>query len=1583
MGAPGDDDKFNNAGRIFVSFGSAAGSNTGLGAASMLIIDGVKAGDLAGSAVGSIADLNGDGRAEILVGAPGMDVGASTDAGTGFVLWGKAGPGGIDLGDPFTGNGSGFAIKGEAAGDNAGSAMAAIGDLNGDSKGEILIAAANNDAGGTDAGAAYVVWGKSTNSVVSLGNVAAGTGGYRIIGENAGDHAGQALTAIADMNGDGKGELLVGAPGNDAGGADGGAVYVVFGKGNGTQVNLDNVALGTGGFRITGAAGEHVGESVASVGDINGDGLSDILIGAPGSGKAYVVYGKATTTEVHLSDVAAGNGGFMITPESGGDLSHITVTGGVDLNRDGIADIVIGAPHNTEGGANAGAVYVVWGGETRNVDLSLIAMGAGGAKIVGAAGSLTGSNVAVLGDMNGDGTADLMIGSPGAGNESISVLFSPDSWQPDANVYGTNSADTMGLGYGGLHKITDSADAIYGLGGNDTISGAGGNDTIDGGAGSDTINGDAGDDDLDGGAGADILAGGAGNDTYRVDNAGDVTNENAPDGIDTVIASIDWALAANVENLQLKGLAHSGTGNELDNIIEGTSGNDILDGAAGADTLKGGAGNDTYYVDNAGDIVQEGTTGGTDTVYASRDWTLGNFVENLVLIGAARNGTGNDLNNTITGTSLADTLDGGTGADVLAGGLGDDSYIVDNTGDVVQEALNAGIDTVNSSVDYTLASNVENLKLVGAAIAATGNALDNNLTGNSLSNTLNGGTGADTMAGGLGDDTYVVDTAGDVVVEKKGAGIDTVVASVDYTLGANVEVLQLSGSAHIGTGNTLANTILGTTGDDTLDGAAGADTMAGGAGNDTYVVDNKGDVVQEGLDSGTDTVIASVNYTLSDNVENLQLTGSAHVATGNALDNILTGGAGADTLNGGAGNDTLDGGAGADTMVGGIGDDTYYVDNVGDIVVEKSNDGNDTVIASVDYTAGANVETVRLTGDAHTVTGNDAANYIAGGSGNDTIDGGAGDDTQLGGGGNDTLISASGHDKLVGGDGDDRYVLKGGSAHIEDLVGHDTVDASEATGDSHIDLSGETDSEVENEICDLGQGGSTVNPLDVQFLQDLTGSFGDDIANVRTLIPSIVAALQAVQSNSEFGSSTFVDKPIGPFGAPGEWVYRTLLGLTADTTALTNAYNGMVTLSGLDEPECQIESLMQLALRSDSIGFRTDSARFVVLFTDAPFHVAGDGAAAGITTANNGDAIMDGSPEGTGEDYPEIAQVRAALEAANIIPIFAIANNYESTYQGLVDQLGRGTVVSLTTDSSNVVAAVTNGLTQATTTTIEDAVGGAGNDTILGNGVDNALTGNAGDDTMTGRGGNDTVDGSDGTDTAVFAGSSFGYSYKGTVAKAKITDTNLTDGNDGVDTLKSIEKLQFSNGTVDLTMHDYSGTVADDAFKVFDNNGWIAHGLAGNDTLTGKGGNDTLFGDDGNDTLNGGIGSDVLIGGAGADSLSGGAGNDIFVFGAASESNAATTDRINDFDATADHIDLWFTVTGIDAPATAAKLSQLGTVLDAAHFGIAHAALATVGTHTYLAIDANGIAGYQAADDLLIRIDGATNMGSFSTANFI
>ncbi len=1435
IGAPGDPDKAIDAGRVFVVLNETPGTVGSLGGTvDQIILDGVDAGDAAGAAVAAINDLNGDGIAEFLVGAPGVDVGGEADAGRVYVAWGDTVAGGIDLADASAGNGAGYSINGEAAGDYAGAALSAISDRNGDGSQEVLVGAAGNDAGGADAGAVYVVDGKATDADVNLSDVAGGIGGFKIVGENAGDAAGAYAGRIGDQNGDGKEDILVGATGNDGAGAEAGAVYVVFDKPDGAQVNLDDVAAGIGGYKINGIAGEAIGDSVSSLGDINGDGIADILIGDGAGDKAFVVYGKNNTAGVNLADVANGIGGFAILAENAGDLANISVTGGADLNGDGINDLVIGASHNGEGGADAGAVYTVWGGANSTVDLSLIAQSMGGAKIVGAAGSQTGSQVAIAGDINNDGRADLIIGQAGIG--SVATVNTPASWMPDNNVYGTNGADLIDAGYGGVHTVGDGDDNVVAASGDDTILTHGGNDT------------------LDGGSGADSMTGGVGNDTYYVDDLGDVVNEAAGEGNDTVISTSDYALTegSEIETLQLVGNGLIGFGNSGANHIFGTSGNDYLNGGGGADTLEGGLGNDTYAISQTGVTVTD--TGGIDTIEASINMTLQAGIENLNLIGdgtVGMTGTGNDLVNAITGTDGDDILDGAAGADAVAGGAGDDTIYVDNVNDAIFELLGGGNDSVIASANYTLSANVENLTLTGAASVATGNASDNTLTagllaavlnggdgndtlngsafgdtlnggngddslfGNDGNDTLNGGSGVNVLDGGLGDDTYIVNSATDTIVDAADGGNDTVVVNVDYALSAGsfIENITLGATAHAATGNENANIITGNALNNTLDGGLGADTLIGGAGDDTYLMTAAGDTIVEAVGGGVDTVVAAYDFTLGDGVENLTLTGGAHVGIGNDLDNELTGSTGADSLSGGLGNDTLDGGLGADVLAGGLGDDTYVIENPGDVVIEDAAGGFDTVIVNTDWTLADNIEAVQLIGTGHTLIGNAANNTLSGDTGDDTLDGGEGDDTELGGDGDDHLISSSGHDILAGGAGDDVYVLSGGSAHIEDFSGHDTIDASTATGNSHIDLSGDTLTEVEGQSCDLGTGGTVTSNLNVQFLQDLTGSFADDIGMVRTLIPQIVSALQSVQADSQFGVSTFRDKATGSFGGAGDWVYETLNPIAANVTALTMAYTGMIAGGGNDLPESQLEALMQLALRAQTeVGFQSNAAKFVVLFTDANFHIAGDGASAGITTPNNGDAILDGG--GLGEDYPIIAQVKVALEAANIIPIFAIAGGFEAAYSALATALGRGTVVTLTANSSNVVQAIVNGLATATTTHIADAVGGVGDDTLIGNVGDNALTGNDGSDTLTGGAGNDSLlggigddllegddgddllDGGEGSDdTAVYAGLQSDYAVA-TLANGDIEVRNIASGE--VDTLRGVEFANFGGVLVSL-----------------------------------------------------------------------------------------------------------------------------------------------------------------------------------------
>ena len=515
----------------------------------------------------------------------------------------------------------------------------------------------------------------------------------------------------------------------------------------------------------------------------------------------------------------------------------------------------------------------------------------------------------------------------------------------------------------------------------------------------------------------------------------------------------------------------------------------IFDSGSDNDIIKVTIKDNDRYGTNADDIM-EGDAGNNHFVGLSGDDQL---------FGAA----GADR---LVGDAGDDLLDGGQGSDTMLGGLGNDIFVVDQTGDKVFELAGEGFDTVNTSISYALAANVESLRIIGAkgAIDAHGNGANNwlnavwvdvapaagtqirlygeggddNLLGSRYGDLLDGGTGADKMTGGAGNDTYVVDNVGDMVVEKAGAGFDTVNSSISYTLAANVESLRLidvtgAVDAHGNNGNNWLNALwvdaepaagtmirlygeggndnlIGSRYGDLLDGGTGADKMTGGNGNDTYVVDNASDIVVEKAGQGFDTVNSSISYTLGANVESLRLidvTGAVD-AHGNGAKNWLNalwvdvepaagtmirlyGEGGDDTLIGSRYGDLLDGGAGADQMTGGDGNDSYVVNDARDVVIEKAGQGFDTVDASVSYNLSANVESLRFIGTTGAVTahGNNGNNWLsaiwvdvepAAGT-MIRLYGEGGDDRLTGSRYGDLLDGGAGSDMLRGGGGRDRF----------------------------------------------------------------------------------------------------------------------------------------------------------------------------------------------------------------------------------------------------------------------------------------------------------------------------------------------------------------------------------------------------------------------------------------------------------------------------------------------------------------------------------------------------------------------------------
>ncbi len=402
--------------------------------------------------------------------------------------------------------------------------------------------------------------------------------------------------------------------------------------------------------------------------------------------------------------------------------------------------------------------------------------------------------------------------------------------------------------------------------------------------------------------------------------------------------------------------------------------------------------------------------------------------------------------------------------------------------------------TVNDLPGLVIIGTPNNDNLTGGLGYDTLRGLGGNdtLSGLGGDDSLDGGTGNDLMTAGTGNDVYVVDSVQDRITELPNGGIDTVQASISYTLGNNIENLELTGTAINGTGNTLNNQLTGNAGNNILDGKAGNDTLIGGAENDIYILDAPGDVVTEKTNEGIDTIRTSLSYNLTDNFENLALLGSAPInGTGNSANNYLLGNSGNNRLEGLTGNDTLNGSGGDDTLVGGSGTDTYFVDG-GDTLVEDEAGVIDNVSASSSYTLEANLENLFLTGTSNiNGGGNSLNNNISGNSGNNLLTGSNGNDRLTGGAGNDTLEGNSGNDNYTidAGDTVNELANEGVDTVNVSFTGYilgDNLENLTVTGTTAIDATG-------NRTNNILTGNSAANRLNGMEGNDtINGGGGDD-----------------------------------------------------------------------------------------------------------------------------------------------------------------------------------------------------------------------------------------------------------------------------------------------------------------------------------------------------------------------------------------------------------------------------------------------------------------------------------------------------------
>jgi Ca2+-binding RTX toxin-like protein len=567
---------------------------------------------------------------------------------------------------------------------------------------------------------------------------------------------------------------------------------------NGTIIDLTQIPSGSirwTGFVPADAALPGAGAVIANLSTATPDGIT-------------------TTGYTLINSTSPGGGGFAVDP-----TGQITRTGAA-MAANTTYTLTIGSTNST-GALRTETFTIRTGTAAANTTIAAdttdhVIYGLGGDDVLaGNSGDDVLYGQAGNDTLNGNGGDDVLYGQAGADTLDGGAGRNTLDGGADNDTYIVQDADDIVVENAAAGTDTVQSAISYTLGANVenlTLTGTA-NINGTGNALNNTITGNSGNNTLDGAGGTDTLIGGLGDDTYIVNNTTTVT-EGANGGTDTVQSSITFILGANVENLTLTETAINainGTGNALNNVLIGNSGNnslnggtgadtllgnegdDVLDGGLGADSMSGGAGNDTYFVNNAGDTVTETT--GTDTVNSSVTFTLGANVENLTLTGgAAINGTGNDLDNTLTGNNGINILNGGLGADSMSGAGGNDTYFVDNVGDTITDT--AGIDTVNASISYTLGVTIENLTLTGTdAINGTGNNLANLMTGNTANNDLNAGAGNDILIGGDGDDTLTGGSGSDRLTG--GIGADTFSFSIGESVLATRDVLT---DLAIGTG---------------------------------------------------------------------------------------------------------------------------------------------------------------------------------------------------------------------------------------------------------------------------------------------------------------------------------------------------------------------------------------------------------------------------------------------------------------------------------------------------------------------------------------------------------------------------------------------------------------------------------------------------------------------------------------------------------------------------------------------------------------------------------------------------------------
>ena len=808
---------------------------------------------------------------------------------------------------------------------------------------------------------------------------------------------------------------------------------------------------------------------------------------------------------------------------------------------------------------------------------------------------------------------------------------------------------------------------------------------------------------------------------------------------------------------------------------------------------------------------------------------------------------GNQLNNVLTGNGGDDTLDGGLGADTMIGGKGNDTYYVDVTGDVIIEKAGEGIDTLVSAFSYSLTtlyqfnqSEVENLTLTGSAnIDGTGNQFGNILTGNAGDNHLYGLDGDDTLDGGGGNDTLSGGAGHNVYLFGFGSGTDTILSASN-----SADVLRFKVGVYAW---DVTWTLAGSDLEGTLTG-----------GSDKVIIKNWSSFasgqLKASLNDGTavsttpgqilsDTVISTIDATLGAGLKNLVLKGGAHTGVGNVLGNIIEGNDNANDLDGVTNTDSTVG----DTLVGGKGDDVYHLHSLKDVIVENTNEGNDTVFAGFNYIFQANVENLTLTGTGDwTGTGNSDDNVLTGNAGKNSLDGGAGNDTIYGGVGNDTLNGGAGDDLLVGGDGNDSLLGGLGDDTLDGGAGDDTLYGAEGAntyifgfgyGNDKIDLWAgsmavlklKDDVRAANVSLSLDASKLVVSLSDGVLADAATmtinrGGRAPVSSDLKILLADGAVIPFIADTNKIIGSDAVDDTLTGASAAEllqGLAGNDTLTGGVGNDTLDGGAGNDSM-VGGTGDDTYYVDSLNDVVVEKDKEG--TDTVITTVDGYILPQYVEKVVMGAGVRRISSAyNSTITGN----------------ALDNAYYVSAFDIK---------IKENAGEGTDTVYASVSFTIQndANVENLTLVAPSQKGKDAIYGAGNGSanlIIGNINDNVLDGMVNGDPNSG----DTLQGGDGDDLY----------YVHNIGDRVVESSGPNAGTD----------------TVVSWLHDY--TLTDNVEKLtLAETAMNGTGNSLANLITGNALDNVLYGKDGNDTLDGGAGNDTLDGGAGADKFIGGGGND-------------------------------------------------------------------------------------------------------------